>query len=350
MIHSEQKRILVIGPHHIGDNLICMPVLYSLLRSKILESSVIITNCEVATLFSDLFSNLKVIGIPPFYSTDYRSFICGARWGFMSFLKNFDVVLDLRSDVTAGLIMLLSRSPEKWGGPFWLTRVASRNWSGFKTRINFAHEYYAYRIAEAFSYPEPNLINVLSDASSMIRKLYKYRSAKSSYSMVVLCPGASIISKRWPEKSWARLANCLVDQGFDVNFIFGLTDLKVMKSISRFGLAPSIKLYLTETLQEASQILSGSSVSVTCDSALCHLSFLVGIPVITIFGPSQPQVWFPYHLVNAGIALTPAQLSKCHPCQKRRCKNSIPCIEQISVNSVINCIYHFTANGTPANY
>jgi len=113
-LHPKNK-ILIIGPHHIGDNIICALSLFKIFEMQRTDLFFYVTHIQITGLFLELFDNVKIIGIPPYYSTDIRSAYHGVAIGLKR--NNYDVIIDLRSDVTAGLIMLLSSAQEKWGGP-----------------------------------------------------------------------------------------------------------------------------------------------------------------------------------------------------------------------------------------
>lgn len=336
--NKSKKGLLIIGPHHIGDNFICILSLCEIFEHQIFDPILFITNIDVVNFYADLFPRIKFVGIPPVYSTDFQAVYYGLVLGWKAFSRKFEFVLDLRSDVTAGLIMLLCQATKRWGGDFWLTQFASTVTSKIHSKIQFAHEYYAYRVAQALSQPVPNVRIILKNTNCIQHKYQRFSSTKNDSHSIILCPGASILPKRWPEDRWAQLANVLVGKGFKVEFVYSSAESFLINKIKQFRLLPNIRFHITATIHDAAAILSKGIIAVTCDSALSHLSFLIGTPVITIFGPSQSHTWFPYHLVNSGVAVTRDSYLDCYPCQRRHCRHKYPCIERIPVQDVITAI------------
>jgi ADP-heptose:LPS heptosyltransferase len=111
---------------------------------------------------------------------------------------------------------------------------------------------------------------------------------KGPYRMVLIHPGASRASKRWPAENWAKLADTLADR-FGVNISLTgdrsekpLTDeiIDLMKSPAMNEAGFRSLPALATAQAEAIAFLSG-------DTGPYHLALAVGCPTVTLFAPTD---------------------------------------------------------------
>lgn len=98
--------------------------------------------------------------------------------------------------------------------------------------------------------------------------------------LLVLAPGASWPSKRWPVERWEALIERLQAAGMRV-CLLGKDDCAPSGDIVSF-------IGETSTV-EAGQLLRKADLLVCCDSGLMHLALAVGTPVLALFGPTSPE-------------------------------------------------------------
>jgi ADP-heptose:LPS heptosyltransferase len=97
--------------------------------------------------------------------------------------------------------------------------------------------------------------------------------------LIVLAPGASWPSKRWPVEHWQDLAARLEGEGCRV----------VVLGQSGEGLECGVDLCGATSVREAACVLHGANLAVCCDSGLMHLALAAGTPVVALFGPTDPD-------------------------------------------------------------
>ena len=131
---------------------------------------------------------------------------------------------------------------------------------------------------------------------------------------LVLLHGTTWASKHWPEPYWAELTHLATEQGFEVVLPWGDPDdrlraERIIKSASAGELLPRLGLTdLARTLASASGVVG-------VDSGLAHLAAAVGVPAVTLYGPTRAEL--------TG-AIGPRQLNltvdfECAPCMRREC-------------------------------
>ena len=98
---------------------------------------------------------------------------------------------------------------------------------------------------------------------------------------VVLAPGASWSTKRWPLENWKTVASALVERGYDVVELGVEGDPDIGVGQSLLG---------KTTIRQAACILHSADLLIACDSGLMHLALAAGTPVLALFGPTDPSI------------------------------------------------------------
>ncbi len=127
------------------------------------------------------------------------------------------------------------------------------------------------------------------------RMAQRWRDAARSDSefLLVVCPGASRLSKKWPLENYAQLIESL-PPSISVAVVapneaeFQGQDYFVRR-IQRRG-----HFIFTPRLEDAMGIVSNARLFLGSDSGMKHVAAALGIPTITLFGPESVGEWHPY--------------------------------------------------------
>jgi ADP-heptose:LPS heptosyltransferase len=260
-----------------------------------------------------------------------------------------DAVLDLRSDTVSIMTLLLTNVSAKrlvqrrrWGLGFF---ASGSDLQGIK----YAHEYYLRRIASVTQSAPPPLPQALDNARTLVAASYR-RSSRGPQASdpILLCPGAGSPARQWPVERWRQLANALAERGHDVWIAPGQPDARSRADWERAAVHRRATLRWDNSIEEAAGLLASGKLAVTVDSAMSHLAFLVRTPVITLFGPSDPNIWYPYSLLSAGAFVTPPTPRDCFPCQRRRCAIAQRCIDEIDLQTVLGIVDNRLSSSFPS--
>jgi len=109
----------------------------------------------------------------------------------------------------------------------------------------------------------------------------------------------------------------------------------LLRELKRYRIKDE-ELHLNNSLIDFINRLKQSSGFIGNDSGLSHLSAFIGVPVIAIFGPSDPIRWRP---VGPAVAVVEPEID-CRPCFELEQKNcdSIDCLNSISPKQVIGIL------------
>ena len=114
--------------------------------------------------------------------------------------------------------------------------------------------------------------------------------------MVALNPGAGNVAKCWPFERYLELADWLQREQYTVLFLFGPKETALFQAhidtLDRIG---ANAIYFSDSrIQRLAGLLRHSSLTISNDCAVMHISAAIGCPTLAIFGPSNSKIWFPY--------------------------------------------------------
>ncbi|HAM71771.1 MAG TPA: hypothetical protein DCM86_09025 [Verrucomicrobiales bacterium] len=155
---------------------------------------------------------------------------------------------------------------------------------------------------------------------------------------ICLQPGARWWNKRWPVRHFQEVVRrvAAADPGIGFVVLGGREDKPLGQEIS--GAHPGRILDLTGelSLPEMIEWLRVADLMLTNDTGPMHAAAALGIPVVGLFGPTDPRRTGPYGQVTEAVRIP----LHCSPCLKQRCRNprSMACLEDISPELVTRAI------------
>ena len=149
---------------------------------------------------------------------------------------------------------------------------------------------------------------------------------------ITLFPGASIREKRWEKDKFKALSERINLSGFDVVIIGASED----RLIGEYILADANGLNLAgkTSLLETATVIQKSCMLISGDSGVLHLAAALGVPTVSLFGPSNIKKWAPKG--NNHIVISKNLV--CSPCSKfgytPKCPINAKCMSDIAVDEV----------------
>lgn len=109
---------------------------------------------------------------------------------------------------------------------------------------------------------------------------------------IVIHPGSAEPWKRWPAERFARLADSLTEQGFEVALAKGAADGDVIADVLARQRRPATVLRSLPARSLAA-LLGRARLYIGNDSGVTHLAGASGVRTIALFGPTDPTSWAP---------------------------------------------------------
>ena len=182
-----------------------------------------------------------------------------------------------------------------------------------------------------------------------VEEFLRWKGAGAGQMLVVLHPGASCPSKRWPAERFAQVGDHLAARGASVAVLAGAGEEEHGRAVLRHMRQPAIEMLGAFTLGEAASLLKRARLLVSNDSGPVHLACAVGTPVVSIFGRwgggLSPVRWGPM----GKNSVTLHHDIGCRPCLAHNCTIGFKCLEAVTVEEVVAAADHLIERATNAS-
>lgn len=146
--------------------------------------------------------------------------------------------------------------------------------------------------------------------------------------------GSSWATKEWPSHKWQELMELLQDEAQFICF-GGPKEAKEHALVMTNIEASAVEVYNrlgTTTLREMAALMKCCDIIVACDTGALHIGLALGMPVVTLFGPTDPRLWGPR---DGQYRIIQNKDMDCLGCRKRKCPKGEPyCMTQIDAKTV----------------
>ena len=182
---------------------------------------------------------------------------------------------------------------------------------------------------ELVSIPAPKLIANTDSAKSVMTQ----NNLLADKKVLALCPGAEFgASKQWPAKYYAEVAQYYLAQGWRVWLLGSNNDAATCNEINQIAHQSCDVLAGKTTLPQAVDLISKASLVVSNDSGLMHIAAALQIPLVAVYGSTDPGHTPPLS-VNHSIARLGLE---CSPCFKRDCPlEHLNCLNDLQPSRVL---------------
>lgn len=239
-----------------------------------------------------------------------------------------------------GLISKLRK--ERYDLGVLLTHSFSSAWhfwiGGVKKRVGFYKRWRAFLLSKSVDFPAEQehlvltykrLIGPFDDSSPGL--FIPSREKKWGKTLVGINPGAAYGSaKCWPlEKFREVIQRWIAEVPNSEIYVFGDKHTKALVDEICQGLHVH-NLAGKTTLKELVQEIGRLDVFLTNDSGPMHIAASLKVPLVAIFGSTNPHATGPYKwgkVIYKGVS--------CSPCYKRECPIDFPCMKEVTVDEVV---------------
>lgn len=331
-------KILIRATNWVGDAIMALPALRAV-RSRFPEAEIaIVARPYVADIYCDQQICNHLIAYDP--NGAHAGFSGRERLAAELRALKFDVALLLQNAFDAAWLAWRAQIPERIGyardrRSLLLTKPVPVPKSGEIP----AHERFYYlellrRVGWIESLPEADFITltVPEEKRRNAENFLSHAGARTGVLRIATGAGASYGSaKCWPPSRFAELANRLQSQTDADVILFGpATEAAVSNAIAAEMRRPPIDLTGKTAIAELPALLSQCHLFLGNDSGAMHVAAAVGLPVVAVFGPTDPHGTAP---------VTPRcnivqEKPYCSPCFLRRCPTDHRCMTKITPEMV----------------
>jgi heptosyltransferase-2 len=324
-------KIIVRAPNWIGDSILAMPAAYSLSRNFPQAQIWIAAKEWVKDLF---VSHDFIRGIIPLPGEDGLKSLKDSIQKVQRL--HFDIGVLLTNSFSSALLFYLGKIPERWGYSTDGRRVLLTRGVVKKKEGNYSHQlnYYLDLISGlGLKTPPPKIsLPLTQEEKKKAKEMLLYLNVDLKGPLVILHPGASYgSSKRWHAANYAKLAILLQDRKKAEILITGSEDeAGLVESISSLMTRKPVNLAGKTDLRLLAGLISHADLFIANDSGPMHIANALKVPVIAIFGPTNPSLTGPFQQPAAVIKKD----VPCWPCSYRECPFDHRCMISIDPEEV----------------
>jgi heptosyltransferase-2 len=166
------------------------------------------------------------------------------------------------------------------------------------------------------------------------RRLMEEVGVQAAQPIVALNPGSSYgVAKRWPAERFAAVADGLSESHGAVVFVLcGPKEIETAHEVARLARARVTVMDGSKmSLGMSKALIRRARLLVTNDTGPRHFANAFGTPVLTVFGPTDPE-WTATDAPAERIMMVKVH---CGPCQKRNCPLDHRCMTRITPEMVL---------------
>jgi ADP-heptose:LPS heptosyltransferase len=339
-------KILILRFSAMGDVVLLVPVLRSLMAAHSNVEVTVVTRPRFAPFFSGI-DRIKV------FEADIDAYFIGffgLRKLFMALIAraDFDMVIDmhdhLRTVVLRGLFTLFGLKVFKFNKGRTEKKAFTRKANKVTTPLMHTIERYraAFEIA-GFPFemlPGPYLLPRDVSKHNMEKWLNRSNLTKKE-KWIGIAPFAVHKTKIWPLANYATLIDQLTKRIPARIFFFGggAAEIKFFEDLHQLFPNHCTLVAGQLKMQQEFALMQQLDLMLCVDSANMHFASLTGTPVLTIWGGTHPDVGFgPYGNASANIIQIDTKELPCRPCSvygKEKChRGDFACLTRITPDMV----------------
>jgi heptosyltransferase-2 len=331
-------KLLIRATNWVGDAIMALPALRTV-RSRFPEAKIaILARPYVADIYRDQDVCDQLI---QYDSQERHAGILGReRLAIELRVLQFDVALLLQNAFDAAWLAWRAGIPERIGysrdgRSFLLTKAVQVP----KPGVIPPHEKFYYlellrRAGWIDSLPEERFIslNVSEQSRNRAADFLVQSGARPDSLRIAIGAGASYGSaKCWSPSRFAEVVNRLQAQTNADIILFGtVAEAPVTRAISSEMCRPPIDLTEKTAIADLPALLSQCHLFIGNDSGAMHVAAAVGLPVVAVFGPTDPYGTSP---VTPRCTIV-QQKPYCSPCFLRYCPTDHRCMQTITTDMV----------------
>jgi heptosyltransferase-2 len=331
-------KIVIRATNWVGDAIMALPALHAV-RTRYPDAQIaIVARPYVADIYRGQGISDELIAYDP--KGEHRGWTGRERLASELRSSRFDVALLLQNAFDAAWMAWRAGVPQRIGyardgRSLLLTRAIPVPKQGqIPAHEKFYYLELLHRAGWIESLPdEPHItLEVTSAARQRAAQTLLEAGARPGVLRIALGAGASYGSaKCWPPDRFAKALNEILSQTDADVVLFGTpAETSVAAAIANDLCRPPIDLTGKTPIAELPALLSQCHLFLGNDSGAMHVAAAVGLPIVAVFGPTDP---------NGTAPVTPRativqQKPYCSPCFLRRCPTDHRCMKAVTPEMV----------------
>jgi heptosyltransferase-1 len=145
---------------------------------------------------------------------------------------------------------------------------------------------------------------------------------------ILIAPGAGWGAKQWPAERYGQVAKRLASKGYRSLINFAPSEVRLADAVAAASGGTSVKI--STGIGELIALTRRAKLFIGGDTGPMHLAAALGVPVVALFGPTDPARNGPYGTINVVLRNAASQTSFSHV------NAADPGLVQITVEEVVS--------------
>ncbi len=334
------RNILLIQLGDIGDVVLTLPAIRALKENFPRANIIVAVREKAKELIEDCPWAAGVVSI----NEEKRSWMAELfhqREFFRNLRKsNFDMAIDMKTGDRGAILAFLSGARQRMGlyahdGKLWRNRVFTHLALPYQAPGRHMAQHYlslldVYGIRTDHVWPEHHPSEArLREAQTLLRN----EGVPYDRPIVAVQPFSLWKYKEWSSKNYAGLINWLISN-YNVSVIITGSREERTKADGLTKECPlnTYNLAGKTSIGTLGAVFKNCKMFIGVDSAGMHIAAAVGVPTVSIFGPSSTIDWAPRGVQHRFVRKD----LPCIPCQNKGCEDSETsrCLDELSLEEV----------------
>ncbi|KAF0153433.1 MAG: glycosyl transferase family 9 [Ignavibacteria bacterium] len=327
---NKVKKILIIKLRGIGD-VVCSTIVLDNLREEF-------PNAQIDFL-TEKPSSLGLRGLSQINNVlifDKKSLAERLKLAWKIRKTNYDLVFDFFCNPSSAQITFFSRAKYRIGFPL-RGRKYAYNLYGPEERSTWHNAVLHLKVLERFGLEtkHQNLLYSLDSKSKSFADKYFDDTFEKNDFVVGICPTGSWASKKCDAEKLAEIAELVIKRfNAKILILWGKGDEADGEKL--LGLLKNKTTYAPPTsILEMSALISKCKFLIANDSGPMHISTALCTPVLSIHGPTSPQLQGPFGAKHEWINLPELD---CIVCNLLECKRNHECFLNLPIENIMKKI------------
>lgn len=326
------SKILVRATNWVGDAVMSIPALRALHEKFPAAEISILAKPWVADLYGrEPFCHRLI----PYSPTSLAS-----KWRAARALRseNFDCAILLQNAFEAAAVAFLARIPERIGyardgrSPLLTRAIAVPKPEEIPPHERFYYLELLHRAGILDALPDNEFIRLDGAPAARAAGLDRFRALGLGETIVGVSPGAAYgTAKQWlPDRFASAASRVARDLGARIAIFGSQSERELCGSVAQACTAPARNFAGETSLAEFIEMAAACRVYLTNDSGAMHIASALGVPTVTVFGPTDEEATGP----TGPLARIVREPVDCSPCLKRECPIDHRCMIRVEADRV----------------
>jgi ADP-heptose:LPS heptosyltransferase len=329
-----------------GDVVLLVPVVRSMVAAYPDVEVTVLTRPKFASFFTDME---RVVPFPADVDYTYNG-IFGMRELFKKLLRKggYDVVIDAHDHIRTIFLRTLFKLFGTTVVVFDKGRNEKKKFTQKENKESKPLPHTIYRYQQAFEnagFPfrllDPPYLTVKSSTHEETEVWLAGKGLKKSERWVAIAPFAMHTTKIWPLENYSDLIHRLRQQGPLKVFLFGGGDKekKFFQELEKKFPSECISVAGELKIKQELALMQKMDSMICVDSSNMHFAAMLGIPIISIWGGTHPDIGFgPFGADRESIIQISREDLPCRPCSvygRETCyRGDFACLTRITPQAV----------------